>query len=406
MTAIKSNSPVAFEITDIDGVFGAGISCGIKSGDKSGKKDLAYLFVPNATACAAVATKNLFCAPCIEHNRACLESGTIKAIVVNSGNANAATGAEGAKHVQQTAQAAAELLGLAACEVAISSTGIIGVPLPIAKVLDGLSILLKDPSAKGGDSVSQAILTTDLCSKKVALERSVGGVMLRIAGIAKGSGMIAPNMATMLSYLAIDAAVPQELLQKLFSNAVDESFNMVSVDTDTSTSDMALLFATGSKRVDLDNDSIEALQGLITDACISLAQQIARDGEGATKLIEVRVVGARTIRDARRLAKNIIDSPLVKTAIHGADPNWGRVMMALGKDPEVTVEPNRAEIRFGEYLIFSEGRPREFSEPDLVALLKRDTVRITADLQIGSAAATAWGCDLTKGYIDINTDYN
>lgn len=393
---------MASEITDIAGVYGSGMNCGIKPG----KNDLAFLFVPDAVACAAVVTRNIFCAPCIVHTKNCAARGVIKALVVNSGNANAATGDQGARNVRTTAEAAAKFLGLKPEEVAVASTGIIGVPLPIEKLQSGLEQLLESPRVKNGDAVSAAILTTDLCSKKVFLQKEIGGKLISIAGIAKGSGMIAPNMATMLGYLALDLALPQETLQSIFVEAVDASFNMVSVDTDTSTSDMALLFSTGAIKLELTEQHLDAVSELIRQACVELAKMIARDGEGATKLIEVTVAGAQNLSDARVAAKSIIDSPLVKTAIHGADPNWGRVMMAIGKHPSVVVETERVKVYFGEHLIFANSKATDFEEQVLVEELKQPTVRIKVELGVGQAEATAWGCDLTKGYIDINTDYN
>jgi glutamate N-acetyltransferase / amino-acid N-acetyltransferase len=392
------------EITDISGVYGAGLCCGIKTGATNVKRDLAFVYVPEAVSCAGVVTTNKFRAPCIYHTEKAIRTGQIKAIIVNSGNANAATGEKGFEAVKQTAKMAAELLNLQPENIAIASTGIIGVALPVDRLCSGLESLLANPKTNFGEQVTEAIMTTDLVPKKIFIEKEIAGKLVQVAGIAKGSGMISPNMATMLAYLVTDAEVPQELLQTMFSEAVDRSFNMMSVDTDTSTSDMALIFSTG--KVSGVVNYGDQLQELIDEACVSLAKQIARDGEGATKLIEAQVIGANSLSDARAIAKSIIDSPLIKTAIHGADPNWGRVAMAIGKVNTANLDAARVEISFAGHKVFADGKPLEFNREQIIKELKQETVVVGVDLRVGEFSAIAWGCDLTKGYIDINTDYS
>ena len=390
-------------ISEINGVFAGGMSCGIKT---SGK-DLSFIFVPNAVACSVMLTKNRFAAPCIAHARKVVQENTVKAVIVNSGNANAATGEQGMRDVVRTAELVAEQLGIRAEEVAVASTGIIGVHLPMPTLERGIARLLKDPRQKDGASAAEAILTTDTCTKEVLLEREIAGKTVRVAGMTKGSGMIAPDMATMLGFLATDANVEQSVLDELLHEAVDRSFNMVTVDTDTSTNDMVLAFASGEVAIDCENTVVrQGLLELLTEACISLAKQIARDGEGASKLIEVQVHGALDERSAQAIAKSIAASPLVKTAVHGEDPNWGRVIMAAGKVPDVEIDPEKMEVSFAGMLVFAGGQPTGIARAEVAQALAGDQTSILVDLNLGEAQATCWGCDLTKGYIDINTDYN
>ncbi|MGE4170749.1 MAG: bifunctional glutamate N-acetyltransferase/amino-acid acetyltransferase ArgJ [Candidatus Margulisiibacteriota bacterium] len=390
-------------ITDLDGVYAAALASGIKPN----KLDLGYIFVPGAVASAGVFTQNKVAAPCVVFNKKNNDRHIVKAVVVNAGNANAATGEQGAKDVKKTAALAAEKLGLLPSEVAVASTGIIGVPLPMDKVEAGLNTLLKTPKVRHGDVLAKAIMTTDLCVKEVFVQKKIGKKNIVVAGMAKGSGMIAPNMATMLGFLVTNANLDHAHLQEALSHAVNRSFNMISVDTDTSTNDMVLIQATGERQFSVqDKAEWQAFLDLLTEACTHLAKLIAKDGEGATKLIEVTVNQAASVKDAKRLALSIVNSPLVKTAIHGADPNWGRVMAAAGKVEEAKLNPAKATLHFGEVLVFEKGAPTAFDVKALRTMLSGDTVQITLNLNLGKSAATAWGCDLTKGYIDINTQYS
>lgn len=391
-------------LTSLDGVYASGISAGIKL---NGKKDLAFVYVPDAYGSAGVFTVSAFAAPPLEVCKRALSKGTIKAVVVNSGNANAGTGRMGLQDAQETAALAAKLLGLKKHEVAVSSTGIIGKPLPMERVRGGLHKLLRNPLVKNGDAAARAIMTTDLKRKEVYVTGSVGKTKVTIAGFAKGSGMIAPNMATMLGFLVTDAKVDSKMLKTLLKQAVDDSFNMTSVDTDTSTNDMVLAFSTGKKgpRISNARDKRDFL-ALLTRACQDLAKSIAADGEGATKLIEVQVAGARSLREARCIAKNVINSPLVKTAIHGSDPNWGRVLAAAGKDPSAKVDPNRVDLTFAGAPVMRRGQIVAHDRDKIRKRMSGRDVQIQLHLHLGKDSATAWGCDLTHGYVDVNVSYN
>jgi glutamate N-acetyltransferase/amino-acid N-acetyltransferase len=308
-------------LTILPGVYASAVAAGIKV---NGKRDLAFVFVPEAYGSAGIFTQNSFCAAPVQLSREAVKRGTIKAVILNAGNANAGTGKTGLLHAKETARAAARLLGLQRHEVAICSTGIIGRPLPMDKVATGLAKLLATPLAKHGRAAAEAVMTTDLTRKEVYCTGKVAGHRITIAGFAKGSGMIAPNMATTFGVLATDAKISSTALQKLLRIAADATINMTSVDTDTSTNDTLLAFSTGRTGPRITSKKhLEEFLSLLTSACQAIARHLAADGEGATKLIEVVVQGARTIREARIVAKNIVNSPLVKTAIHGADPNWG-----------------------------------------------------------------------------------
>ncbi len=391
-------------LTDIEGVFASGMHCGIKPE----KPDLAFIYVPNAVASAAVFTKNNFVAPSITTNREAHQKATTQLVIVNSGNANAGTGKQGADAVSATVQKAAALTGLHPDSILIGSTGIIGTHLPMEKLTRGLDILLATPKAKNGTLAAQAILTTDLVPKSAFLEADVDGVTIQVAGIAKGSGMIAPNMATTLAFWATNVAITSADLQAQFLEAIDQSFNMISVDTDTSPNDMGVIMATGAVVLDSEGKK-RVFRELLNEATLALALMIVKDGEGATKIIECQVTGAASVHEARKIAKLVIDSPLVKTAMHGEDPNWGRIVAAACKDPSLTIDPLQLELRIGgdeTTLIFKNGEPVPTDRAKLKSSLMGDRIVITLALFRGSSTATAWGCDLTKRYIDINVSYS
>jgi len=391
-------------VTALPGVYASGIAAGIKA---NGKRDLAYIFVPNACASAGVFTQSAFSAPPLKVTKEALKRGPIKAVIINSGNANAGTGKDGYRDAKETAAYAAKLLGLKPHQVGVASTGIIGRPLPMTTMKTGLEKLLSSPNKLNGEAAAEAIMTTDLTRKEIFCSGKIGGRTVKIAGFAKGSGMIAPNMATMLGFLVTDAKINSGTLHRLLKLATDATFNMTSVDTDTSTNDMVLAFATGGVGSGITSgvDQKEFLK-LLTKACGQLAKLIAADGEGATKLIEVTVEGAKNLRDARIIAKNIVNSPLVKTAIHGADPNWGRVLAAAGKDPSAKVNPDLVDLNFAGAAVMRRGKIVPHDRDRIRQLLSDKEVRIHLKLGLGKASATAWGCDLTKGYIDINVSYN
>ncbi len=390
-------------LTDLDGVFGAGFHAGIK---RKGL-DLGYLYIPNCCASAGVFTRNRFSASSVTYTQKLVKRHVLKALIVNAGNANAVTGKEGAQHTRRMGMALAKTLGIPATEVAVASTGIIGVRLPVEKIEEGMFVIAENPNRKDGESLAEAIMTTDLYVKHAVHTAKIGKYEIVVAGIAKGSGMIAPNMATMLSFFVTNARLSSEELQLAFSEAVDDTFNMMSVDTDTSTNDMALCFATGQHAVHRHSkEEWTAFVNLVREACQDLTVQIARDGEGAQKVLEVRVAKAARRADARAVALSIVNSPLVKTAVHGADPNWGRVVMAIGKTPGVKLNPEKVDVYFGPHLIVQAGEPVAFDREAVVRYLSQPLVGIDVNLNLGASSATAWGCDLTKGYIDINTKYN
>lgn len=392
-------------ITELENVYANGIAAGIKK-DPS-QKDLAYIYVPNATASAGVFTKNQFMAPCLKFTKKSLKNQTLKAVIINAGNANAGTGKQGYDNAKKTAKLAQGLLKLKhKNQVGVASTGIIGVQLPMEKVEKGIQKLLKNPFEKKGHFAATAIMTTDLIQKEVFLEEKIGKTKIQVAGIAKGSGMIAPNMGTMLCFIVTNAYIPTKKLQSFLNTAVEKSFNMISVDTDTSTNDMVLLFSTGTNQTKLASTQEEAqFQALLSNACITLAKLIAKDGEGAEKLIEVEVLGVKKKSDAKKIALNVVNSPLVKTAIHGADPNWGRIIAAAAKDPNIPLKTKKMELLIQNELIFKNEQATNFNRKTLIALLKKEEIKISINLHIGKQKAIAWGCDLTKKYVDINTAY-
>ena len=391
-------------VTNLPGVYASGLAAGIKS---NGKKDLAFLFVPEAYGSAGVFTVSAFAAPPLQVCKEALKRNTVKAVVINSGNANAGTGAAGLRDARRTANVAAKLLGVKPSEVAVTSTGIIGKPLPMQTVESGLRTLLSSPRVRDGNAAAQAIMTTDLTQKEVWVTGLVGGERITVAGFAKGSGMIAPNMATMLGFLVTDAKIDSRSLQKILRAAVDDSFNMTSVDTDTSTNDMVMVFSTGKKGKTITSTKVKKeFLTLLTKACQHLSKLIAADGEGATKLIEVSVAGARNLAEARRIAKNVVNSPLVKTAIHGSDPNWGRVLAAAGKDPSARVDPNKVDLRFAGAPVMKRGKIVPHDRAKIRRRMNVRDISIELNLNLGKGTAIAWGCDLTHGYVDINVSYN
>lgn len=331
------------------------------------------------------------------------DSGKGFAILVNSGNANAFTGKNGQDAVDAVTSGVADTLGLPASHVYTSSTGVIGEPLPhdrITGVMSSLATGLDDSQIK---AAAEAIMTTDTFAKGAGAEVEINQKTVRIAGIAKGSGMIAPDMATMLVYIFTDAQMAQDDLQKLVSGINETTFNAITVDSDTSTSDTLLAVATGASGVDVtrNGDFARALQGVMRD----LAHQVVRDGEGATKFVEVAVTGAASEADAKQVAMACANSPLVKTAIAGEDANWGRIVMAVGKSG-AEADRDRLSISFGDLLVAEKGwRAPNYSEEEASAYMKNETIRITVDLGLGQGAFTAWTCDLTHGYISINADY-
>ena len=379
-----------------------GVACGVQG---PGELDLGLLLSEGPCSAAAVFTRNAFKGAPLGVTREAVEAGGLRAVVVNSGNANAATGPRGVEDAYAMQGAAGEALGVEAGRVAVASTGVIGEHLPMDQIRAGI----KDAAGKlSGDGApfAEAILTTDTRTKEAAAEVEVGGRTVTVGGTAKGSGMIHPNMGTMLAFLTTDAAVEPGCLQETLGLAADRSFNRVTVDGDTSPSDMALLLANGAagnEPLTAGSPDLPAFAGAVEAVTQTLAKEIARDGEGATRLVEVMVEGAEDEEVAAALAKSVVGSSLVKAAVFGEDANWGRVLTAMGY-AGVPFDPDGLELWFGPVMVF-EGAPVPHEAAEANAALASGEVRITARLGAGDASATAWGCDLSYEYVRINGSY-
>ena len=402
-------SPISGGITAPNGFQAAGLSAGLKP---SRKADLSLLLAPEGSVCAGTFTTSVVRAACVDlcADRLQAASGRVRAVVTNSGQANACTGDRGLVDSMRITQAVADRLGLSADQVLICSTGVIGVPIVIDPLLAAVDPLVSGLGPDGGAAAALAILTTDLVEKQIALEAELGGRRVRIGGMAKGSGMIHPNMATMLGYLTCDVAVPCDLWQAMVQRAVDRSFNSITVDGDTSTNDTFLAFAAGDG---LPTDQLEMLEEGVTMVAQHLARSIARDGEGATCLMEVQVEGTDSEKDARQIARTICGSSLVKTAVHGRDPNWGRIVAAAGR-AGVAFSADAMALWIGPHQLMSAGQPLLFDRAAASAYLSEracggylvdDTVRIRLSLGDGAGEGIAWGCDLSDQYVRINADY-
>ena len=370
--------------------------------------DLTFVELAPGTTVAGVFTRNVCCSSEVELGREQIKGGLGRALIVNAGNSNAFTGYRGREAVEQIMEQVAGHLGCDASEVFVSSTGVIGVPLPKDKARAGVEAALTAAPCSW-EAAAETIGTTDTFAKGSGASAVIGGKPVHVAGIVKGSGMIAPDMATMLGYIFTDAAVAPALLQDMLSEATGGSFNSITVDSDTSTSDTVLLFATGQAGNPVlttrDDPGADALYAAIREVALDLAQQVVRDGEGASKFIEIQVTGATSDDSAKRVALAIANSPLVKTAIAGEDANWGRVVMAVGKAGE-PADRDRLAIRFGDFWVAKDGLPVDgYDEAPVAAHLKGQDIRIGADLGLGEGRATVWTCDLTHGYISINADY-
>lgn len=370
--------------------------------------DLTFVELAPGTTVAGVFTRNVCCSSEVELGREQVKGGSGRALIVNAGNSNAFTGYRGREAVEQIMEQVAGHLGCAPSEVFVSSTGVIGVPLPKDKARAGVdAALTAEPCS--WEAAAETIGTTDTFAKGSGASAIIDGRTVHVAGIVKGSGMIAPDMATMLGYIFTDAAVSPALLQEMLNEATGGSFNSITVDSDTSTSDTVLLFATGQAGNALlstrDDPGADALYAAIREVALDLAHQVVRDGEGASKFIEIQVTGATSDDSAKRVALAIANSPLVKTAIAGEDANWGRVVMAVGKAGE-PADRDRLAIRFGDHWVAKDGLPVDgYDEAPVAAHLKGQDIRIGADLGLGEGRATVWTCDLTHGYISINADY-
>lgn len=390
----------------------AATACGLKP---SGNLDLALIAAEGPCSAAGVFTTNLVKAAPVLYDQELLAQGAaaVRAVITNAGCANACTGAAGLDDTRRTAELTAEALGCRPDQVLVLSTGVIGRRLDMAKLAQGIAALASPAALHGANHAAQAIMTTDTRPKVASRQVTIGGSTVTISGMCKGSGMIHPNMATMLAILTTDAAVAPEVLQVALRQAVARSFNCVSVDGDTSTNDTVLLLASGAAGVEpfasANNETAAAIfMAALTDVCIDLAKQVARDGEGATRLVEITVAGARDEAEAHRVAETIARSPLVKTAIHGGDPNWGRVLMAAGNSG-AAIDPDRLALAFGpaerRVQVVTGGLMAPYDERVAAAMLRADPVHLWLDLALGDAQATVWTCDLSKEYIEINAHY-
>jgi glutamate N-acetyltransferase/amino-acid N-acetyltransferase len=390
-------------VTAPRGFRAAGVAAGIK---KEGP-DLALLVADWGCAAAGVFTTNLALAAPVVVSREHLAGGQARAVVINAGCANAGTGERGMQDAREMAAAVARELGCRPAEVVVASTGVIGLPLPMDTVRAGISRAISSLHAEGGSAAARAIMTTDTRPKEVRVEFGLDGQTALVGGMAKGAGMIAPNLATMLAFFTTDAAVDPRLLQRALREAAGASLNRITVDGDTSTNDMAVALASGAlpaRAIMEEGKSYDAFRRALTEAARGLAEMIVRDGEGATRVAEVRVEGARLESEADRIARVVAESPLVKTALYGGDPNWGRVLAAVGR-AGVELDMGRVDIWLGEVWVAQGGHAREYDEAAARRALQADPVRIRIRLGEGRAAGWMWTCDLTHAYVDINAHY-
>lgn len=389
------------------GFTAAGVHCGIRKNKL--KKDLALIYSQTPAAAAAVYTTNLVKGAPLTVTKAHLANGVAQAVICNSGNANTCN-ANGVQIAEQMSQLAANALNILPQDVIVASTGVIGQPLNIAPIEQGIPKLVNSLGSHSTQA-AEGIMTTDTKVKQVAVQFSVGGVTCRLGGIAKGSGMIHPNLATMLVFITTDCSISSEMLQKALSTDVAETFNMVSIDGDTSTNDMVAVLANGmakNKTITKPGEDYAAFMQALNTVTVHLCRLIAADGEGATKMLECKVCGAKTKQAAKAVAKSVVCSALTKAAMFGADANWGRVLCAIGYSGD-PVDVTKIKVAFasqkGEITVCQNGAGVDFSEEKAKQILLQNEVEILVDLNSGSAEATAWGCDLTYDYVKINGDY-
>ncbi|WP_040206514.1 bifunctional ornithine acetyltransferase/N-acetylglutamate synthase [Neobacillus jeddahensis] len=406
MQATSNNEIVVLDdksITLPKGYKAGGMHCGIKRK----KLDLGYIVSEVPATVAGVYTTNIFqAAPLIVTQESIAKENKIQAILVNSGNANACTGEQGLKDAASMQQDFADQLMIPEHLVAVTSTGVIGELLPMDKIKTGIQDILQ-PIHQDEVKFMQSILTTDTSVKHVGVQVKIEGKTISIGGTSKGSGMIHPNMATMLGFVTTDANIAHADLLSALREVTNQTFNMITVDGDTSTNDMVLVMANGlagNSQLTKEHPDWPVFKQGLTIVCESLAKKIARDGEGATKLVEVQVNGAYSQNAARAVGKAIISSNLVKTAIYGTDPNWGRIVTAIGYSG-VSVEPNSMKVAIGPFTVFENGLPSSFVEEEVKAYLEAEQVKLIVELNQGDDSATAWGCDLTYDYVKINASY-
>ena len=398
-------------VTAAKGYEAASTAAGIKY---QGRTDMALIYSQVPCVSAGTFTTNVVKAAPVKWDRQIVDSGAgVQAVVVNSGIANACTGEEGMGYCKETAEAAAKALNIDAAGVLVGSTGVIGMQLPMQKLVDGIQVLAgkKAEGLQSGHDAALAIMTTDTVEKEMAVEIEIGGKTVTIGGMSKGSGMIHPNMCTMLAFITTDAAITKEALQKALSEDVEDTYNMISVDGDTSTNDTAILLANGlagNQEITYASPEYETFKEALHMVNETHAKKMAGDGEGATALFEVKVVGAESIKQAKTLAKSVVCSNLTKAAIAGHDANWGRILCAMGYSG-VQFDPEKVDLFFeskvGKLQIIENGVATDYSEEVATKILSEPEITATADIKMGDYSATAWGCDLTHEYININADY-
>ena len=392
-------------ITFPQGFKAAGVKAGLK---KSGNLDLALIYTEKEAAVAGTFTKNQVAAAPVYVSKEVVKGGKAHAICANAGCANACTGEQGLADARAMAKEAADAVGCAASEVIVASTGVIGVQLPMDKVKKGVQAAAAELSENGSFNAGNAIITTDTYSKACATEVEIGGKKVRFGAIAKGSGMIQPDMATMLCFITTDAAIDQPLLQAALSEVVEVTFNMISIDGDMSTNDMAIVLANGAAgnaTITKKDKDYEIFRDTLKELCTGLSQRIAADGEGATKFLTIHVTGAKTFESAKQVGMSVAKSPLVKTAFFGEDPNWGRVICAVGYSG-VPMEPEKTVVKFGGIAVYDKGVGAKFDEAALRKVMAEHDVVIDVELGLGNAEATVWSCDFSYEYVKINGEYH
>ncbi len=383
----------------------AGVRAGIK---KSGNLDVAVIYTEKEAAVAGVFTKNQVAAAPIRVSKIVVDTGTAHAIVANAGCANACTGEQGLRNAEKMAEIAAAELNCKSDDVVVASTGIIGVNLPMDKMEVGIKNAVKNLSREGSVNAGNAIVTTDTYSKSCATEVEIGGKLVRFGAIAKGSGMIQPDMATMLCFITTDADIDQKLLQTALSEITEVTFNMISIDGDMSTNDMVTVLANGAAgnaKITAKNADYEKFYSTLESICRELSKKIAADGEGATKFLTINVSGAENFDDAKKVGMSVAKSPLVKTAFFGEDPNWGRVICAVGYSG-VKINPSSTLVKFGGIEVYAHGVGVQYDEGTLKKIMAAHDIAIDIELGLGNTSATVWSCDFSYEYVKINGEYH
>lgn len=392
-------------VTYAKGFKAAGVKAGIK---KSGNLDVAVIYTETPAAIAGTFTQNKVAAAPVYVSKETVATGSARAIVANAGCANACTGKQGMDDAYKTREIAAKELGINADDVIVGSTGVIGVTLPMDKLEKGIKDAVADLSETGSINAANAIITTDTHCKTMTVKFDIGDAEVHMGAIAKGSGMIRPNMATMLCYITTDLNIEQSLLQKALSTCVEKSFNMISVDGDMSTNDTVVVLANGlagNKKITEENADYDIFCSNLMALCVELAKEIAADGEGASKFLTINVKGAKSFADAKTVGMAVANSPLVKTAFFGEDPNWGRVICAVGYSGADMV-PEKTVVKFGGITIFDCGVGAQYDNEALVKVMREDDIVIDIELNLGDSDATVWTCDLSYEYVKINGEYH